>query len=156
MLTKRRLGLPRHWLWPQVLAGLLALLLPAVAGAAMPPWVYLQARDTAMYHVQVKVRDITGPAQTPGECQVVGEVVRIFRDTPGKLTTGTTVAFAVSCAKASDSRPIGGTLWTDYDALKQARYLEVFLNSNEHGYQVASWQSRIIEAPTAQPTFPHD
>src|SRR5262249_37499478 len=107
MLTKRSLGLPGHW--PQVLAGLLALLLPAAAGAAMPPWVYQQARDTAMYHVQVKVHGVTVPAQTPGECQVTGEVVRIFRDTPGKLTPGATVAFAVSCAKASDSRPIGGT-----------------------------------------------
>jgi len=40
MLTKLSLELPRYWPWPQVLAGLLALLLPAVSGAAMPPWVY--------------------------------------------------------------------------------------------------------------------
>jgi hypothetical protein len=130
---------------------LLTLLAPSWALALMPPWVYQQARDTAMYHVQVKVLRVEGPQQTPGECSLTGEVVRIFRDTTGKLTQGSTLVFTVSCRKASDAHvPIGGTLWTDYASLMKAVYIEVFLNSDDNGYKVALWQSHIIEVPTTQ------
>ncbi|HEV8714966.1 MAG TPA: hypothetical protein VGX03_19320, partial [Candidatus Binatia bacterium] len=112
----------------QVLVWLLLFLLPSGASAAMPPWVYQQARDTAMFHVQVKIRNVTGPAQTPGECSVTGEVVRIFRNTPGTLQQGATLDFTVSCSKHGDPVIVGGTLWTDYDSLMRAKYLEVFLN----------------------------
>jgi hypothetical protein len=128
--------------------------LAAKASALMPPWVYQQARDTAMFHIQVKVVHVTGPTRTPGECSVTGEVVQIFRSTPGTLQQGATLNFTVSCSKHGEPVIIGGTMWTDYDSLMQAKYLEVFLNSAEHGYEVALWQSSIIEAPTEQPTFP--
>ncbi|MBI3989943.1 MAG: hypothetical protein HY347_10050 [candidate division NC10 bacterium] len=39
----------------------LALLLPSVGFAVMPPWVYEQARETAMYHIQVRVLGVEGP-----------------------------------------------------------------------------------------------
>src|SRR5215471_13850231 len=97
---------------------LLALLAPSWAFAAMPPWVYQQARQTAMYHVQVKVLRVQAPSQTPGECPLTGEVVRIFHDTTGRLQPGSTLTFTISCRKGSDTHvPIGGTLWTDYDSL---------------------------------------
>ncbi|HKA55716.1 MAG TPA: hypothetical protein VKJ47_18845 [Candidatus Binatia bacterium] len=138
---------------PQVLVWLLLFLLPSAAAAVMPPWVYQEARDKAMFHVQVKVLKVAGPAQTPGPCAVTGEVVRIFRDQPGTLKPGAVLDFAVDCSKPGDPVVMGGTLWTNYESLLKARYLEVFLNSTERGYEVASWQSRIIEAPTEQPTF---
>ena len=119
----------------------------------MPPWVYQEARDKATFYVQVKVLNVTGPAKTPGECAVTGEVVRIFRDTPGTLKPGATLDFTVSCTKPGDPVIIGGTLWTDYDSLMKAKYLEVFLNRTERGYEVALWQSEIIDEPTEQPTL---
>src|SRR5262245_11452169 len=74
--------LTRRRRWPLVLIWLQLLFLATSASAMMPPWVYQQARDKAMFHVQVKVVNVTGPTQTPGECSVTGEVVRIFRNTP--------------------------------------------------------------------------
>jgi len=135
-------------------ACLLVLLFPLLAFAVMPPWVYQRAREEATYHIQVRILRMAGPDKTPGECSVVAEVVRIFRDKSAALTTGTTLDFTVSCSKAGDRVPIGGTLWTDHDRLMQAKFLEVFLNSDGGRYQVALWQSRIIEVPTEQPTFP--
>jgi hypothetical protein len=128
--------------------------LPSGAGAIMPPQVYQEARDTAMFHVQVKITGVKEPERTPGECTVTGEVVRIFRDKPGTLRQGARLDFTVSCTKPGDPVAIGGTIWTDYERLLKAKYLEVFLNRTDQGYEVALWQSQIIEEPTAQPTFP--
>jgi hypothetical protein len=151
----KRIPLPGSSLlqWHKLWTGIL-LLFPTVAWAVMPPWVYQEARDTAMFHVQVKILKVTGPPQTPGECLVTGEVIRIFRDTPGTLHSGTPLTFSVSCSKRGDQVVVGGTFWTDYDRLRQAKHLEVFLNKTDTGYEVALWQSHIIEAPTTRPTFP--
>lgn len=149
-----RLGFPaRHRCWSQGAAWLVVLLLPSLALAVMPAWVYQEARDTAMHYVQVKVLSVKAPAKTPGDCSVTGEVVRIFRDKSATLKIGTRLEFMVSCARRSDPPLIGGTLWTDYDQLMNAKYLEVFLNKNDGRYEVALWQSRIIEAPTDEPAF---
>ena len=124
----------------------------SVAEAVMPPWVYQQAREQATYHVQVKVTRVDSPAMTPGECETTGKVVRVFRDRSDELPLGT-LAFSVSCMRPGDRIVVGGTLWTDHDRLKQARYLEAFLNRVERRYQIALWQSRIIEAPTDGPVI---
>jgi len=139
-------------LWHFARCGL-AVLLPSAAFAVMPPWVYEQARETAMQHLQVRVLRVGGPPETPGECRVTGEVVGIFRDRSAVLTLGAALDFTVSCSKRGDKVPLGGTLWTDYDELAAAEYLEVFLNNDERGYHVALWQSRIIKSPTEGPTF---
>jgi hypothetical protein len=127
-----------------------AVMAPTLALAVMPPWVYEKARNEAMFHVQVRVLSVNGPAKTPGDCAITGEVVRIFRDKPGKLKQGMRVAFTISCRKPDDEAIVGGTLWADYDSLLNAQYLEAFLNSDERGYGVALWQSRVIERPTEQ------
>jgi hypothetical protein len=135
-----------------VLSMLLALV-ASVADAVMPPYVYQQAREQATYHVQVQVTRVVPPAKTPGECETTGEVVRIFRDTSGELRTGASMSFSVSCKRRGDATVVGGTLWTDHDALMRAKYLEVFLNRVDGRYQVALWQSRILEAPTDTPVI---
>jgi len=94
---------------------LLTRFLPAGVFAMMAPNVYQQARDTAMYHVQVKVRNVTG------NCDVTGEVVRIFRDPTGTLTKGAPLTFTVSCHKPGNPVTVGGALWTDYDSLMKAK-----------------------------------
>jgi hypothetical protein len=136
-----------------VLSVVFAFGIPAAVEAVMPPWVYEQARDQATYHLQIKVTRVTSSARTPGECETSGEVVRIFRDRSGGLRLGTPLAFAVSCSRRGDTPMPGGTLWTDHDALMRAKYLEAFLNRTDGRYQVALWQSRIIEAPTERPVI---
>ena len=126
---------------------------PSGALTIMPPEVYREARDTAMFHLQVRIIRVQEPEHTPGECSVAGEVIRIFRDKPGALQRGTRLDFTVSCTKPGNPVVIGGTIWTDSKRLLKAKYLEVFLNRTNQGYEVALWQSQIIEEPTAQPTF---
>lgn len=140
---------------PVIAAALAALL--AAAGAAqavMPPAVYEQARDDAPYHVQVAVRSVAVADQTPGACTVSGEVVRIFRDTGGRLAVGEPVTFSVSCTRAGDRVPIGGVLWTDAARLSAARFVEAFLLGVPPDLSVALYQSRIIEAPSETPQWP--
>jgi tetratricopeptide (TPR) repeat protein len=132
---------------------LFALLAVSGASAVLPPQVYENARAEATYHVQVKIATVSPPSRTPGDCETTGEVVRIFRDKSGTLRLGTRVDFTVSCMRRGDPPIIGGTLWTDYDALMRARYLEAFLNPGAGRYHVAAWQSRIIEAVTDKPTI---
>jgi len=136
-----------------ILGSILCLVVIPPTDAALPPYVYAQARDQATYHLQIKVTDVTPPAKTPGECETSGEVVRIFRDRSGTLRLGDRLAFAVSCSRRGDPRIVGGVLWTDYDALMRARYLEAFLNRENGRYRIALWQSRIIEAPTDAPVL---
>lgn len=145
---------PRSWeSAPVRLLAFALLAVPALAFAVMPPWVYERAREEAMYHVQVRILSVNGPARTPGECAITSEVVRIFRDKSAMLRQGTRLAFTVSCRKPGDQVVVGGTLWTDYDSLLRAQYLEVFLNREEQRYEVALWQSRIIDAPTTDPVM---
>ena len=96
---------------------------------------------------------VAPPLKTPGDCGVTGDVVRIFRDRRATLKMGTRLAFTVSCARRGDPPIVGGTIWKDYDRLMNAKYLEVFLNQADGRYEVALWQSRIIEGPTAEPAF---
>ncbi len=126
------------------------------AHAAMPPAVYQKARADAPLHVQVAIADVAIPELTPSSCLVTGEVVRVFRDTPGVLSVGDTIDFAVSCSRAGDRVPIGGTLWTNADALSAARFIEVYLIDSGSSFEVARDQSRIIEAPSDAPQFPED
>ena len=135
--------------------GILALPLFVLqpAGALLAPEYYAQARKEAPYHVQVRVMSVNGPARTPGECAITSEVVRIFRDIPGRLKQATRLAFTISCRRVGDEATPGPTLWKDYESLLRAEYLEVFLNKNNGGYAVVMWQSQIIEKPTDLPVM---
>jgi hypothetical protein len=138
--------------------GLAAAMLLTVtqAEALMPPWVYRDARANAPYHVQIAVSRVMEPAQTPGACAVAGDVVEAFRDATGKLPKGTPVSFPVSCMRPGDKVPIGGTMWTTVENLKQARFVEVYLVAAGQGYTSALDQMRIIAAPSESPQFPVD
>ena len=133
------------------LATLVGLRISA-AEAVMPRWAYRQVREQATSHAQVKATRVDSSAMTPGECETTGEVVRVYRDRSDELRLGT-LAFSVSCMRPGDRIAVAGTLWTDHDRLKQVRYLEAFLNRVERRYQIALWQSRIIEAPTDSPVI---
>jgi hypothetical protein len=126
------------------------------ARAVLPPSVYKMARDQAAYHIQVKVLKVEAPRRFPGRCLVTGKVATVFRDTKKTLKAGTTVTFHVSCRRKGDEIPMGGTLWTNYNGLKKARYLEGFLNAaSKATYKlgVARDQIRIIHKPSKSPKF---
>jgi hypothetical protein len=129
-------------------------LLATGAQAVMPPAVYQKARADAPFHVQVAISDVAVPEATPSTCLVSGEVVRIFRDTAGALSVGDKIAFPVSCSRAGDRVPIGGVLWTNADALAAARFIEAYLIGSEPSFDVALYQSRIIDAPSDAPQLP--
>lgn len=132
------------------------LLLPPAAQAVMPPEVYQKARADAPFHVQVAISDVALPEATPSSCLVSGEVVRIFRGTVHALAVGDKVMFPISCSRAGDRVPIGGVLWTNADALAEARFIEAYLTGSKPSFDVALYQSQIIDAPSETPQLPVD
>ena len=55
------------------LTWIIPLLGVPVADAVPPPTAYEQAREKAMYHVQVKMVRVVLPPKTPEECGVTGK-----------------------------------------------------------------------------------
>lgn len=122
----------------------LGLGLPAFA--AMPPEAFIQARQTAVNHVHVRIETVTPPEGGAGDCRVSATVVQIFR---GDLTRGQQIAFPVSCYRYGELQP-GNQLWTDFDALSHARYLEAFMSGGPEP-KVMSDQVEIITQPREWP-----
>jgi hypothetical protein len=124
-------------------------LLTTSAHAMMAPEYYRKAREEAPYHVQVAISRVTPPPSGPGTCMVEGKIVEVFKDTSAKLTVGTPIRFPIACYRSGDVDrvPIGGTIWTDLEALTRARYVEVYLVDAGDGFDTALWQSQIIDAP---------
>lgn len=116
------------------------------AAAVLAPEYYEEARRSAASHVQIAVDGVEAPADGMGACPVEGKIVRVFR---GSMHVGDRIAFTVSCYDYG-SIPDGATLWTDYDALNQAKYLEAFLSADTPP-RVALDQVEIILAPRDRP-----
>jgi hypothetical protein len=132
------------------------LLLMTSAQALMAPEFYRQARADAPFHVQVAIDKVTPPAKGAGNCLVEGKTVEVFKDAGGKLAVGSPVSFSVACHRAGEQVPIGGTMWTDTDALTSAKFIEAYLTPGVDGYAVAMWNSKIIAEPSKAPQFPID
>ncbi len=129
----------------------------APAMGVLPPQLYAQARVDAAHHVQVSVSRMTPPRETPGVCRVQGRVVTVFRSRGGVLSPGAPVSFGVDCLAPGDDPGVGGTLWQGVESLKNARFIEAYLNGDvPPGLSVARWQYSIITAPTAEPVCPED
>jgi len=131
-------------------------LLTSAASALMAPEYYRQARAEAPYHVQVAIDKVTLPDSEIGSCLVAGKVVETFKDEGGRLAPGVPVSFGVACYRANAEVPVGGVIWTGIEALEKARFIEVYLVEDGQGFDVALWNSRIVEAPTEEPQFPVD
>ncbi len=116
---------------------------------------YEQARRDAEFHVQVQIQNVQDNVQTPGQARVDAKVVRTFRGEPS-LKPGDDVRFMVSVLTGNENLehvPIGGTIWTNYQELQAAEYLEVFLDGLPPECAIALWQQAIIKAPTDSPTM---
>jgi len=126
------------------------------AHALMAPEYYRQARADAPYHLQVAISRVEPPPSGPGACTVDGKIAEIFKDTSAKLTVGAPIRFPIACHRPGDRVLIGGTIWTDVEALMSARYIEVYLVDAGAGLEPALWQSRIIDASSSTPQLPVD
>lgn len=116
------------------------------AQAVLAPEYYEEARRSAPSHLQIAVEDVSGPSGGMGDCMVEGEVVRVFK---GDLSSGVKLTFAVSCYDYGDI-PNGATLWTDYDALSEAKYVEAFMSADAPPRIVLD-QVEIVVAPRDTP-----
>ena len=113
----------------------------------MPPYVYAEARESAAYHVQVKV------LRVDRSCSVTGEVVRVFRAQGTMVRLGQRVHFKVACLRpGAPEPPPGPVLWMEEDELRKAAFMEVYLNPTDAGgVAVPLWQQWRIDEPTDAP-----
>lgn len=114
----------------RLLASALPIACAMLAGTVAPSWArvgpeaYLAARMSAANHLQIRINEVTSPEGARGDCMVTGTVAQVFR---GDMARGAPVTFAVSCYRFGAIPKNGSILWTDYDALAAAQYLEAFM-----------------------------
>jgi len=123
-----------------------AALLSGPAWAVLAPEYYEEARRSAPNHIQIAVEDVDSPNGGMGACAVEGTVVKVFR---GDLVPGAELAFEVACYDYG-TIPSGPTLWTDYDALSEAKFLEAFMSADPEP-RIALDQVEIVMAPRDTP-----
>ena len=136
----------------EICLSLLPLSTSLESTAMLPASHYLRAQRTADWHVQVELLKVPTVASTPATATVHAKIVRIFRAT-SPITLGEELTFGVSVIRPDDEMPASGIIWTDYDQLTAARFMEVFLNSTTKlpHCEVALWQSRLIDQPSDKP-----
>lgn len=135
---------------------LLSILVCGGVQAMMAPEYYRSARQEAPYHVQVAIEKMTPPETALGRCTIAGKVIGTFKDEAGRLPLGTALSFGVACYRADAEVPDGAAIWTPLEALMIARFIEVYLVEREDGFDVALWNTRIIDAPSDKPQFSAD
>ncbi len=127
-------------------AAAFAAALTGPAAAVLAPEYYEEARRSAPNHVQIEIDDVSSPSGGMGPCHVEGKIVRVFK---GDLAPGAKLTFDVSCYDYG-TIPAGPTLWTDYDALNDAKYLEAFMSGDARP-KIALDQVEIIIEPRDVP-----
>ena len=116
------------------------------AAAVLAPEYYEEARRSAPNHIQIAIDNVGSPSGGMGDCAVEGRVVKVFK---GDLTPDAKLRFAVSCYDYG-TIPQGPTLWTDYDALSEAKFLEAFMSGDPQP-RIALDQVEIILEPRDVP-----
>lgn len=127
----------------------------------MDPETYLAARRSARFHVQVELEKVPDNYPSFSDVPVTARVVRLFRHKwrwwhwpwRWRLEVGDRVSYAVSIVSEGDPIRPGGAFWTPYGALKNAKFMEVFLSGAPPKCSVAVWQCRIIDRPTDEPVM---
>jgi len=128
------------------IAAAFAAALTGPAAAVLAPEFYEEARRSAPNHLQIEIKDVSSPSGGMGPCKVEGEVVRVFK---GDLAPGAKLKFEVSCYDYG-TIPSGPTLWTDYDALVDAKFLEAFMSADASP-RIALDQVEIVLEPRDAP-----
>jgi hypothetical protein len=127
----------------------------------MHPETYLRARRWARFHVQVELEEVPENDPSFSDVPVNARVVRVFRHKwrwwhwpwRWRLKVGDRVSYLVSVVSEGDPIRPGGVFWTPYGALKNAKFMEVFLNGAPPRCSVAAWQGQIIDHATDEPVM---
>lgn len=121
----------------------------------LPASKYKHARRNAAFHLQVELIELLPIIKTPCNVKVNAQVVTVFR-APSSLCLGDRVAFTVAVTRPSDDPghiPYGGQIWTNYDDLVAARFMEVFLDGDPPELNIALWQSKLIDSVSITPVM---
>ncbi len=118
---------------------------------------YLQARQKARYHVQVQIERVGFPPRMPGEAEVGGKVVQVFRADGSELRCGDPIRFRLSVAAYNEALPPeDGVWWLPADAIYEGACIEAFLNGEAPDCAVALWQVTILEGAPSPPWMSED
>lgn len=132
-----------------ILLVLVGGVLPAMA-QGFPPRVFRDARLKSEFHLQIAIDSVQVVDKTPGLCNLVGRIARVFR---GNIAVGTPISLELDCKKESETVRPGQIIWTDVDKLMAAKYIEAFVNRGPYGFQHSLWQFAIIPELTEKPTI---
>jgi|HigsolmetaAR201D_1030396.scaffolds.fasta_scaffold33038_2 hypothetical protein len=120
------------------------------AAALMPPEVYEEGRNSAPYHLEVRIVAMTPDDDPIGQCAVEAVVETVHRDGSARLAPGDAVTFDVDCVRA-DADPnqiLDGVLYERVEDLAPGTLLDVYLTDAFLGYEVVLGQVTVIgEAP---------
>lgn len=121
------------------------------AHAALPPEALKAARENADHHLQFRVTHVIGLPfwRGRGNCQVTGEVTRVFR---GPVEPGTYFLIRFPCHQWG-MVPAGPTIWTNAASLRNADRIEAFLNGPADDLRLARDQYGFLsgDATSDQP-----
>ena len=117
------------------------------AQAMMHPKYYQEAREKASAHVQWEIIDVSAPndSQPFGDCRVTSVIKHVFADRSQTLKPGMRIQTDISCIVDEKADiPVGGTVWTDFSALKKGVAMEGFLNPDPQ--QLSTWTIPLDQA----------
>ena len=119
----------------------------------MSPDVYEKARATAPIHVQLRQIGVPSLGAHEASVLVQGRIVRIFRDRERQLHWGQRVTFHVAVTNRGASGPpvLSGELFHDASSIRQARWLEAFLECWDGKIDLVRSQVITIRYPTLRP-----
>jgi len=119
----------------------------------MGPGGRLRARHEAPFHVQLELEKTRVLECVPGDMQVSGRAVRVFR-TDGRLAVGDHLAFTLWICRAGDEPT--GPAYIYYDDFMGASYMEVYLYGSPPDCQLAGYELSVVDAPSDEPKLPPD
>lgn len=115
----------------------------------LAPQVARRARDSAQYHVRLRVSSVEAPAgYEGGPCTLVASIERVFR---GPALAQPSLRVPICCFVPPDDSPTGPE-WLDFSRLVPGATLEAFLNVTAGGkFEVALYQIAFTASEQAEP-----
>ena len=117
---------------------------------AIPVAGRLKWRRTAPFHVQLEVETPADIDRVPGNIQIQGRTIRVFR-TDDRLAVGDRVVFTLGLCDPGDEPD--GPAFIYFDEFATARYMEVYLYGDPPNCKLAAYEFSVIDAPSEEPTL---
>lgn len=110
----------------------------------------LKCRRTAPFHVQLEVEKPQDVQGVPGDRQIQGRAVRVFR-TDGRLAAGDRLRFELWVCREGDEPT--GPAYIHFDDFMTARFMEAYLYGDPPECKLAAYEFSVISAPSDEPTL---